>query len=167
MKGRDGKTIGICGAARDSAASSPSSSQTAVHSLKTSIPRSVVIGLWLAIVLDTGVQLCWKLAVLKVPESAGFMETVAQTLRQPFFIAAISMFAAQFINWMHVLSKADLSYAQPITALSYVSVAILSAIYLNETVSPVHMAGIVLILLGVWFISNTDHRTTPVETGTP
>jgi drug/metabolite transporter (DMT)-like permease len=58
-----------------------------------------------------------------------------------------------------VLSKADLSYAQPITSLSYVSVFFLSVFYLKEAADLFRITGIILVLLGVWFISQTEHVT--------
>jgi hypothetical protein len=44
-----------------------------------------------------------------------------------------------------VLSKADLSYAQPITSLSYVSVFFLSVFYLKEAAE-----GVLLLPNGGW-----------------
>lgn len=129
------------------------------------IPRGVILGLVLTIILDTAVQLCWKFAVLDIPETAGFVQTVAHTVKEPFFLAAMLIFVSQFFIWMKVLSGADLSYANPITALSYISVAALSAIFLSENISFLQMGGIALILAGVWLISQTDHRTTPTGTG--
>jgi uncharacterized membrane protein len=58
-----------------------------------------------------------------------------------------------------VLRDADLSYAQPITSLSYVSVFFLSVLYLKEAADLIQMTGIIFVLAGVWFISQTDHVT--------
>lgn len=124
-----------------------------------SIPTSVVVGLALTIVLDTGVQILWKAAVSVVPESAGIFQVVVGMLYQPIFYAVIAMFIAQFIIWMKVLAKADLSFAQPITALSFISVCALSSVFLQEHVGPTRLVGIGLILLGTWFISQTSHDT--------
>lgn len=118
-----------------------------------------MVGLTLTIVLDTGVQILWKTAASAVPDSAGVIEVVIGMLSQPIFYAVIAMFVAQFVIWMKVLAKADLSFAQPITALSFVSVCALSSIYLHENLGPIRLAGIGLILLGTWFISQTSHNT--------
>jgi drug/metabolite transporter (DMT)-like permease len=56
-----------------------------------------------------------------------------------------------------------LSYAQPITSLSYVTVFFLSVHYLNESTDALQIAGILLVLAGVWFISQTDHVTQIAE----
>ena len=67
--------------------------------------------------------------------------------------------ACQFFNWLMVLSNADLSYAQPVTSLSYVTVFCLSVLYLREGTDLIQITGILLVLAGVWFISQTDHVT--------
>lgn len=126
---------------------------------KKSIPTSVVVGLALTIVLDTGVQILWKSAASAVPQSAGTVDVVVGMLSQPVFYAVIAMFIAQFVIWMKVLAKADLSFAQPITALSFISVCALSSVFLHEHVGPMRLVGIGLILLGTWFISQTSHNT--------
>ena len=58
-----------------------------------------------------------------------------------------------------VLGNADLSYAQPLTSLSYVSVYCLSVLYLKEATDLIQITGIIFVLAGIWFISQTDHVT--------
>lgn len=53
---------------------------------------------------------------------------------------------------------ADLSYAQPITSLSLITVLVLSAAVLGEHIDAPKVAGIVLVLAGVWLISRGPHR---------
>ena len=83
---------------------------------------------------------------------------MVQTMIQPQFLIAIGLYVLQFFNWMSVLKHADLSYAQPITAASYVTVGIVAWWQFGETLPPHHLLGIGLILLGVYFISRTSHR---------
>jgi drug/metabolite transporter (DMT)-like permease len=123
------------------------------------VPLSVCVGLAIAIALDTAVQLCWKVAASRIPDTAGTLEMVVLMLRQPLFWGVLIMFFTQLFNWIKVLGRADLSYAQPITSLSFVSVCVLSACFLHEVVSLQHWAGIILILGGVWFISRGEHQT--------
>jgi drug/metabolite transporter (DMT)-like permease len=66
---------------------------------------------------------------------------------------------AQFLNWIKVLGQADLSFAKPITALSFVNVLVFSAIFLKEHVTTLQTLGVLLVLSGVWFISQSDHVT--------
>lgn len=82
-------------------------------------------------------------------------------LDHPVFLVVALLLACQLFNWLKVLDHADLSYAQPITSLSYVSVGLCSVFLLDEPIDGQMLAGIALILAGVWFISRTDHVSPP------
>jgi drug/metabolite transporter (DMT)-like permease len=125
------------------------------------LPGAVVAGLVLAIVLDTFIQIAWKLAVSTAPGDATVASTALGALSSPFFYAAMLGLGAQLFNWMRVLARADLSFAQPFTALSYVTVLALSARSLHEHISFQKIFGVCLILAGVWFISRTPFRSPP------
>ena len=128
--------------------------------------RKLFLGLGLAIALDTAVQLTWKSGVSAVPEAATLGLTAQAMLRQPLFLAVGALMACQYFNWMKVLHQADLSYAHAITSLSYVSVSVLSVLYLGETLDPMQVLGIVLILMGVWFVGRSGRVGILVKTGT-
>jgi drug/metabolite transporter (DMT)-like permease len=125
----------------------------------TKIPRSVIVGLVLAIVLDTIIQITWKLAVADLPAGSSIAVTALGALSSPFFYVAMLTFAAQLFNWTRVLARADLSFAQPFTALSYLSVMAISGRVLHENLSVSKAVGVGLILLGVFFISRTPSNT--------
>ncbi len=95
--------------------------------------------------LDTVVQLLWK---------------VAATDFEPLVITlVVVIFIAQLINWLRVLQMSDLSYSQPITSLSYITVLWFSVTWLGEQLDALKIAGILLILAGVWFISRGPHHS--------
>ena len=121
--------------------------------------RIVWLGLALTIVMDTLAQLSWKFAVEQVPDTTGLWQGVLATLAEPWFHVTLLLYVLQFFNWMVVLAHADLSYAQPITALSYVTVSGASTILFHERLSLLRLIGLAMIFLGVWFISRTSHRT--------
>jgi multidrug transporter EmrE-like cation transporter len=121
--------------------------------------RIVWLTLTMAIAMDTIVQLCWKFAVGQVPDTIGLWHSVVAVLHEPLFHVALLVFVLQFFNWMIVLAHADLSYAQPITALSYVTVSGASMAMFHESLSPLRVAGLAMILIGVWVISRTNLRT--------
>jgi len=85
---------------------------------------------------------------------------VAATDFEPLVIGlVVVLFVAQLTNWLRVLEISDLSYAQPITALSYISVLGFSVAWLGEQLDPLKIAGILLIMAGVWFISRGPHHS--------
>jgi len=126
---------------------------------KPKIPPAVLVGLVLAIALDTAIQISWKLAVSGIPEDSSALHTLAAACAQPYFYFAMLAFAAQLVNWFQVLRKADLSFAQPFTALSYVTVLTVSSHSLHEKMPAFRIAGVAMIFVGVFFISRTPHRT--------
>ena len=97
--------------------------------------------------LDTVVQLLWK--------------AVATELDLVVLAIVVVLFVAQLFNWLRVLQMSDLSYSQPITSLSYITVLGFSAAWLGEEIHLLKIAGIVLILAGVWFISRGPHHSNP------
>lgn len=121
----------------------------------------LVIGLAGAIVLDTATQVLWKRAALTLPEDVFGNPAGAalHILAHPIFLIVAICFIAQLINWLHVLNDADLSFALPITALSYITVAAVSAFWLGEQITWGRAAGMACILFGVFLISRTDHNT--------
>ena len=126
------------------------------------IKSTVASGLLLAIVLDTAGQLLWKVAATSLPYSSDPAQILSAILAQPYFLIVGIIFVVQLINWLFVLERADLSYAQPITSLSYVTVCTLSALQLGEHIGLVKAIGIGCILLGVWCLS----RSSPTTKGT-
>jgi drug/metabolite transporter (DMT)-like permease len=114
-------------------------------------------GLLAAVVLDTLLQLTWKTTVLDTPADASPWRTLGAVFTNPLFIGVIALMTLQFFNWLMVLAQADLSYAQPVVALSYATVPILSVLVLGEAVDAVQIAGVALVIAGVWFISQTKH----------
>lgn len=74
--------------------------------------------------------------------------------------AGIACLITFTVAYMLALSLADYSFVQPAAALSYVIIAVLGVLVLNESVSLLHWVGIGVICLGVAFIRGTDPRTT-------
>jgi drug/metabolite transporter (DMT)-like permease len=132
-------------------------------SRKRKFPVRLAVGLLIAILIDTTLQLVWKSAVLTLPHNGSPWLNVQAILQNPRFVFVIFLMGCQFFNWLMILGDADLSYAQPITSLSYVSVFFLSVLYLKEAADIFQIAGIMLVLVGVWFISQTEHLTQAQE----
>jgi drug/metabolite transporter (DMT)-like permease len=130
---------------------------------KTRISVMLTLGLALAIALDTSVQLILKITASYIPTTLSQWETLEATLYQPLFFAAALLMILQLFNWLQVLERADLSYAQPITSLSYVSVYVLSGLYLDEQIDVLQIVGIAIILAGVWCISRTGSIQSDAE----
>lgn len=124
-------------------------------------------GLGITIVLDTVAQLVWKAAALRLPAMTGTADAIQAVWQQPLFLALAIIFLLQLWVWLKVLEHADLSFAQPITALSYVTVCGLSVVWFAETLDIRKLAGIGLVLLGVWFVSRGPARNGAASASAP
>jgi uncharacterized membrane protein len=65
--------------------------------------------------------------------------------------AIFSGFVAAFLAslaWMAAMTRFDLSHAYPFMSLNFVIVLVLSALLLNEAITPAKVLGIVLIVAG-------------------
>jgi drug/metabolite transporter (DMT)-like permease len=123
------------------------------------VPVRLVIGLAVAIALDTGLQLVWKTGIAAIPDEASAVETLVAVAHNPIFILVVVLMAAQLVNWLKVLDHADLSYAKPFTSLSYITVCVLSVVVLGERIAPMQIVGIVVVVAGVWCVSQTQRTT--------
>jgi drug/metabolite transporter (DMT)-like permease len=77
----------------------------------------------------------------------------------PWVILGILFLLAFFASYSATLSWADLTYAAPATALSYVLIAILSRFFLHENVVLTRWIGILLVTLGVGVVARGPSLT--------
>ena len=106
-----------------------------------------------AILLMVCCQLVIKLRVVSagalpvgVPEKVRFL---AGLLLDPWIVSALAAALLALVLWMAALTKLDLSHAYPFVSLSFVLVAIASALLFHEPLTGLKIAGVVLICLGV------------------
>jgi len=124
----------------------------------------LLTGLVAAILFDTLLQITWKSAVLEAPPDPSPLGAIVSLLSNPALLGIIVIMALQFFNWLMVLGEADLSYAKPVASLSYACVPIVSVLMLNEAVDGFEIAGVVFVIAGVWFISQTKPLTEDTTT---
>jgi drug/metabolite transporter (DMT)-like permease len=74
---------------------------------------------------------------------------LARVVRNPYILVSIVLMAVSFFAFMTLLSVADLSFAVPATAASYVLETILARHILKEKVSRKRWAGALLVAFGV------------------
>ncbi len=71
-------------------------------------------------------------------------------------LAGMFLYFLSAVTWSYLLTKLDISYVQPILALTYVATPILAILLLNEHVPPVRWVGIAVIVLGVFIVAKTS-----------
>jgi len=77
----------------------------------------------------------------------------------PWVGGGIALLICFFASYLTALSWADLTFVLPATAFGNVIVALLARFWLHETVSWQRWAGIVLITVGVGFVTQGPPRT--------
>lgn len=72
----------------------------------------------------------------------------------PEIIIGLIFFGSSFLLWIKVLTKSDLSYAYPMVSLGYVLIALLSRFLFDEPFTLNKIAGIVMIISGVFILNS-------------
>jgi multidrug transporter EmrE-like cation transporter len=70
-------------------------------------------------------------------------------------IGGIACYVISILIWLVVLSRVEVSMAYPMVSLGYVVTAFAAYFWLGEQLGPMRLAGIVVILAGVWMVSST------------
>ena len=78
---------------------------------------------------------------------------LASLARNRFVIGGIAAMAISFFALMKLLSMTDLSFAVPVSAVTYVMETVLAKYLLKERVSGLRWAGAVLVICGVTLVS--------------
>ena len=84
-----------------------------------------------------------------------------RALLDPWVIGGIIVLSLWMISQLGLLSRADLSFVLPITAVNYVLIAVIGHVFLHEYNSGFRWVGIVLIAGGAALVGETSPRTTP------
>jgi drug/metabolite transporter (DMT)-like permease len=75
----------------------------------------------------------------------------------PQILLGVFFEALFFLCLVILMSKSDISFLWPLTALSFVFATFAAIIFLGERVSPVRWIGVILIVIGAAFISYSQH----------
>lgn len=82
--------------------------------------------------------------------------TLIKALSNPLVIAGAGLMVCGLVLWLMLLSKFNLSYIQPIGAVIYIVIAILSYFILHEAMTVTKVIGIVIIAIGVFLINYSN-----------
>ncbi len=109
--------------------------------------------------LDTSAQLLIKkgLGLTDLSSVTSFFQHLINFTNPDIFLFWIGLiiYLFNFFLWMNILSKVDLSVALPLASSSYILIPIAAIFFLHEFVSPIRWLGLVLIVLGIYFVSKS------------
>jgi len=102
----------------------------------------------IAVVLGTAAQLFLKAGTNATPVGVGLA-------LEPRILAGIGCYAVSLIVWILALSKTPVSIAYPMVSLGFALNALLAWWLLGEAVTPMRMAGIGIIIVGVVLVARS------------
>lgn len=118
-------------------------------------PRSSALWQWAAlgaILLGSCGHLLIKVGVTAAAHSsanAGLVSRVAQYFLQPAALSGLAIYGAGTLLWIYAVSQRNISFLYPLTALTYVLVAMGGKFMFGESISSGRWAGIGVVVLGV------------------
>jgi drug/metabolite transporter (DMT)-like permease len=89
--------------------------------------------------------------------AAEILRVVKAGAVNPQILLGVFFEALFFLCLVILMSKSDISFLWPLTALSFVFATFAAIIFLGESVSPVRWIGVILIVVGAAFISYSQH----------
>lgn len=84
----------------------------------------------------------------------------------PQILLGVFFEALFFICLLLLMSKSDISFLWPLTALSFVFATLAAMWFLGENVSWIRWVGVILIMIGAGFISFSEHAKKPAPPAT-
>jgi drug/metabolite transporter (DMT)-like permease len=122
----------------------------------------LILILLVGLVFESAGVVLLKKGITQIGDMQGV--TVAEVFRvvkagvvNPHIILGVLFEAIFFLCLVILMSKSDISFLWPLTALSFVFATFAAIIFLGETVSWVRWIGVILIVIGAAFISYSQH----------
>jgi multidrug transporter EmrE-like cation transporter len=74
---------------------------------------------------------------------------------QPYVVSGIACYVVSVVVWILALSRTEVSIAYPMLSIGYVVNAIAAWYLLGETLTPMRLVGIGIIVLGVFIVARS------------
>ncbi len=106
------------------------------------------------VLLKKGISQIGEVRKISVAE---IVRVVKAGVTNPAVEAGVFLEALFFLCLLMLMSKSDISFLWPLTALSFVMTTLAALLFLGEKVSSVRWAGVVFIVIGAALISYSEH----------
>ncbi len=112
-----------------------------------------------AVSLNTAAQILIKKGMLTIGHFDFTFGNVVpiffKIIQNSFLLGGISLYVFSLGAWLLTLSRVDVSVAYPMTSLGYIFTAFMGYCYLQETLSPTRIIGIIIIMIGVILVTRS------------
>jgi multidrug transporter EmrE-like cation transporter len=111
------------------------------------------------VMLNAAAQLLLKAgsrAITDVSFSLANTWTLAARMAlNPPILGGLALYVISVVFWILALSRVDVSVAYPMLSIGYIVSALAGWLLFSEAVSPARIAGIVVIIVGVWLVARS------------
>ncbi|MDR1365756.1 MAG: EamA family transporter [Holosporales bacterium] len=110
------------------------------------------------ITLNAGTQIILKSGVNSLSfdlAKRSLLQILFETITNWYVVIGVFCYALSFGIWLYLLSKLEVSYLYPMGSISYVIAAVAGHYLLKESLSPVRIAGILVIVIGVCLVAKS------------
>ena len=102
---------------------------------------------------------------VKQVTAAEIWRVVKAGATNPNILLGVALEAAFFIALLVLLSRSDVSFIWPLTAMGFVLTTLTAKYLLHEEIPPMRWLGVLLIMLGAGLITFTEKAKEPKEAG--
>lgn len=110
-----------------------------------------------SVLLNCLAQILMRKGMLVIGEVGvnNFTQNIVPMLTNLWLWGAMFCYAISILLWLSVLSKVEVSYAYPFLSVGYVVASVAGYFFFSENLSPIRIAGIIVICIGVFLISRS------------
>lgn len=117
----------------------------------------VFILIILSVLLNTAAQLALKAGMLQIGTFHFSWENLLpiafKIAATPWIIIGMAIYVGSVSVWLMVLSRTPISIAYPMASLGYITSTIAAYYLWDENLTPTKIAGIIIILVGVYLVA--------------
>jgi drug/metabolite transporter (DMT)-like permease len=111
----------------------------------------------LYIVVETAVQVVFKIAGTGLHVGGGFWLMIASAAGSPWVLGGFFLYFLGFLLWMTILKDADLGRAFPMTAMVYLTTLAAAVFQFHEVLTPLRVVGILTVIVGVGILASDEN----------
>ena len=111
------------------------------------------------VLLNASAQILLKQGMLRVGHFAFSWHAMTpiflKAIASPYILSGLLCYGISVVVWLLVLSRTEISLAYPLVSIGYVITATAAYFLFHEHITPTRLAGIALIMAGVFLITRT------------
>ncbi|EKD45431.1 MAG: small multidrug resistance transmembrane protein [uncultured bacterium] len=113
----------------------------------------------LSVLFNTAAQIALKAGMLQIGHFnfswENLIPIILKIIASPWIILGMMIYVGSVSVWLLVLSRTPISIAYPMASLGYITSAIAAYYLWGEDLTLMRIAGIIVILVGVYMVAKT------------